>query len=181
MRLRLCGGWGRKPSSQGPRGESPGRQARKQSCISGRPLVWSCGVRATVVVLANRIGCRSRQAARGHLHPCAKSAWTTKDGLASRCESTAEVKERRKPARPWQSGEYGGGLSTKSEMAGANSAHQGAPVDGRRLGPTKSFVLTGGRWKRSSVFGDSGNRAWRGRQGTSKVGRAASSEKTTLP
>jgi len=23
-----------------------------------------------------------------------------------------EVKERRKPARPWQSGEYGGGLST---------------------------------------------------------------------
>lgn len=91
-----------------------------------------------------------------------------------------EVKERRKPARPWQSGEYGGGLSTYSEMAGAKAlVREHLSIEGVS-GRTKSFVLTSGRWKRSWSSAISGNRNRRGRQGTSEVGRTASSEKTTL-
>lgn len=52
---------------------------------------WSCSR------IAN--GCRSRQAACGPSRPRAKSAWITSRGLASRRESAARVKERRKPVR----------------------------------------------------------------------------------
>jgi hypothetical protein len=66
-------------------------------------------------------------------------------GARERCG----VKERRKPARPWQSGEYGGGLSTYSEMAGAKAlTREHLSIEGVS-GRTKSFVLTSGRWKRS--------------------------------
>ena len=90
-----------------PRARQPGGQLH-QRATAGAVLRSS----VSVVVLADRIGCRSRQAARGHSRPCAKSAWTTRDGLASGRESAHGVKERRKPARPRQSGGYGGGLST---------------------------------------------------------------------
>jgi len=109
-------------------------------------VLWSS---VSVVVLADRIGCRSRQAARGHSRPCAKSAWTTRDGLASGRESANGVKKRRKPARPWQSGGYGGGLSTISEMAGAKALSREHLSMEDVSGRTKSSVLTGGRWKRS--------------------------------
>jgi hypothetical protein len=59
----------------------------RESYASGRPRVWCCRVRAAVVVLVDRNGCRSRQAACGPSRPCAKSAWTTSTGLASRRES----------------------------------------------------------------------------------------------
>jgi len=170
-------------------GRKPRHQTRrKQSCTSGRPPVRYCGVRAAVVVLAGRIGCRSRQAARGHSRPCAKSAWTTRDGLAPRRESASGVKERRKPARPWQNGENGGGLSTKSEMAGRESAPQGAPVDGRRLGPNQVVRFDERTMEAVLVLVGSGkpdpavreSALTRGRQEASEVRRAASSEKTTL-
>lgn len=119
-------------SRRKPRARQPGGQLH-QRATAGAVLRSS----VSVVVLADRIGCRSRQAARGHSRPCAKSAWTTRDGLASGRESAHEVKERRKPARPWQSGGNGGGLSTFIGNGGRESALQRAPVDGRRLGPNQ--------------------------------------------
>jgi hypothetical protein len=96
-----------------------------------------CGVRAAVVVLADRIGCRSRQAARGRPRPCAKSAWTTRDGLASRRESAGEVKERRKPARPAAKRRVRWRALYLIGNGRRESARQGAPVDRRRLGPNQ--------------------------------------------
>jgi hypothetical protein len=119
-------------SGRKPRARQPGGQLHRRA-TAGAVLRSS----VSVVVLADRNGCRSRQAARGHSRPCAKSAWTTRDGLASGRESAHGVKERRKPARPRQSGGYGGGLSTFIGNGGRESAHQGAPVDGRRLGPNQ--------------------------------------------
>jgi hypothetical protein len=98
---------------------------------------WSCSR------IAN--DCRSRQAACGPSRPRAKSARITSKGLAPRRESAGEVKERRKPVRPWQSGDNGGGLPTigrgrresacRDHGTGAReSASRGAPGDGRRLG-----------------------------------------------
>jgi hypothetical protein len=51
--------------------------------------VRCCGVRATVVVLADRIGCRSRRTAPGPSRPSVKSAWITTKGLACSRESVA--------------------------------------------------------------------------------------------
>jgi len=64
----------------------------------------------SVVVLADRIDCRSRQAARGPSRPRTKSLRTTMMGLALPRESVGEVKERRKPDRRWLNRETGGGF-----------------------------------------------------------------------
>jgi hypothetical protein len=56
--------------SSGPRSKGRGHET---GCTGGRPLVRSCGVQSSVVVLAGRIDCRSRQAARGPSRPKAKS------------------------------------------------------------------------------------------------------------
>jgi hypothetical protein len=61
-------------------------------------------------VLADRIDCRSRQAARGPSRPGTKSLRITREGLAPLRESARGVKERRKPDRRWQNREIGGGL-----------------------------------------------------------------------
>jgi hypothetical protein len=62
------------------------------------------------VVLADRIDCRSRQAARGPSRPLAKSRRITRVGLAPSRESAGGVKECRKPDRRWPNREIGGGL-----------------------------------------------------------------------
>jgi hypothetical protein len=72
-----------------------------------------------VVVLAGRIGCRSRQAAFGPSRLRAKSSWTTTSGLASSRESVEVANERRKPNRRWQSREIGGGSPKTQEHAKA--------------------------------------------------------------
>ena len=82
----------------------------------GRP--WSCS--------RDRIDCRNRQEALGPSRPDAKSVRTTTKGLASRRESAWEVKERRKPGRPWQSGGTGGGLPTSIGNGAARKRSPGS-------------------------------------------------------
>jgi hypothetical protein len=93
--------------SSGPRSKGRGHET---GCTGGRPLVRSCGVQSSVVVLAGRIDCRSRQAARGPSRPVTKSRRITRMGLARLRESARGAKERRKPDRWWQNREIGGGL-----------------------------------------------------------------------
>lgn len=86
-------GLGRKPRARwglGCKLQAPGKPGGKlhQRATAGAVLRSS----VSVVVLMDRIGCRSRQAARGHSRPCAKSAWTTRDGLAPGRESADGVK-----------------------------------------------------------------------------------------
>jgi len=127
-----------------PRARQPGGQLH-QRATAGAVLRSS----VSVVVLADRNGCRSRQAARGHSRPCAKSAWTTRDGLASGRESAHGVKERRKPARPAAKRRVRWRALHLSEMAGAKAlTREHLSMEGVS-GRTKSFVLTSGRWKRS--------------------------------
>jgi hypothetical protein len=110
-----------------PKGDAP----REESCTSGRLRVRCCGVRTSVVVLADRIGCRSRRAMRGRSRPGVKSVWKTTNGLAPLRESAAGVNAYRKPGRPWQSGGNGGGLSTNSGNGSrASVSRQHSSVEG---------------------------------------------------
>ena len=145
---------------------------------------WSC----------SRIAhdCRSRQAACGPSRPRAKSAWITSKGLAPRRESAGEVKERRKPARPWQSGENGGGLPTIG-CGKCESACRDHGLAVRKHSPEEHLAMEGvsvrlipvsltrERVRRVWSSNLPGNREWRGRHETSEVTRTASSETTTLP
>jgi len=69
------------------------------------------------------------------------------------------VKERRKPARPWQSGGYGGGLPTFIGNGRRESARQGVPVDGRRLGPNQVVRFDERAMEAVLAFAGSGNRS----------------------
>lgn len=81
--------------SSGPRSKGRGHET---GCTGGRLLVRSCGVRSSVVVLAGRIDCRSRQAARGPPRPEAKSLWITMGG------SSPSARERRRGERASEAG-----------------------------------------------------------------------------
>lgn len=81
--------------SSGPRSKGRGHET---GCSGGRPLVRSCGVQSSVVVLAGRIDCRSRQAARGPSRPEAKSLWITMGG------SSPSARERRRGERASEAG-----------------------------------------------------------------------------
>lgn len=81
--------------SSGPRPKGRGHET---GCTGGRPLVRSCGVQSSVVVLAGRIDCRSRQAARGPSRPGAKSSRTTMNG------SSPSARERRRGERASEAG-----------------------------------------------------------------------------
>lgn len=106
--------------SSGDRGRARGSHRLQKSTGGARPLSPMCEERVD------------------------NEGWSS-PGARERCG----VKERRKPARPWQSGGYGGGLSTYSEMAGAKAlSREHLSIEGVS-GRTKSFVLTSGRWKRS--------------------------------
>jgi hypothetical protein len=76
----------------------------------------------SVVVLADRIDCRSRQAACGPSRPRTKSLRTTMMGLALPRESVGEVKERRKPDRRWLNRETGGGFPPNQSSRESGSA-----------------------------------------------------------
>jgi hypothetical protein len=146
---------------------------------------WSCSR------IAN--GCRSRQAARGPSRPRAKSAWTTRRGLAAQRESACAAKERRKPVRRGKAaiavagsetigvGERESAFRHQRDGRRASALH-GAPVDGRRLG--SNSPLSFDERAEEAVLVSVGSRVTanrRGRQGTSEVTRAAPLEKTTLP
>jgi hypothetical protein len=100
-----------------PHPERVDRQAdsRRSGCCSGRPLQRSCGVRRSVVVLANRIDGRSRQAACGPRALAGEESAGPLRGLVFSRESGERTKERRKPDRWWQSPETGGGFPQNPE------------------------------------------------------------------
>lgn len=112
-----------------------------------------------------------------------------RSSLGARERSRGERAPEAGPFRGKTAGTVAGSLPL-SEMAGAKALSREHLSMEDVSGRTKSSVLTSGRWKRSwsssqvgweqSRHTDSGNRERRGRQGTSEVGRAASSEKTTL-
>ena len=102
-----------------------------QAALLGDQKRGRAGFGRTVVVLAGRIGCRSRQAALGPSRLRAKSSWTTTSGLASSRESVEVANERRKPNRRWQSREIGGGSpktqdQRESDPAGDTLSMEGA-------------------------------------------------------
>jgi hypothetical protein len=127
----------------------------KQAALLGDQKRGRVGFGRTVVVLAGRIGCRSRQAALGPSRPRAKSSWFTTSGLAASRESVEVANERRKPNRRRQSREIGGGspITTGSSRKRPCWRHS---VDGRRSGPGKSLSLTRGRWQRFWLFAKPG-------------------------
>lgn len=131
--------------SSGPRSKGRGHET---GCTGGRPLVRSCGVQSSVVVLAGRIDCRSRQAARGPSRPEAKSLWITMNG------SSPTARERRKGERASEAGSSVAKPRDRwrapSKPVGSRKRNDlGAPVEGRRFGSGKSSSLTRGRRKRS--------------------------------
>jgi hypothetical protein len=101
------------------RRRQPKGSRRKQAALLGDQKGGCVGFGRTVVVLAGRIGCRSRQAAFGPSRPRAKSSWITTSGLASSRESDEVANERRKPNRRRQSREIGGGSPKTQEHAKA--------------------------------------------------------------
>jgi len=109
-----------------------------------------CGARGSndpSVVLVDRFGCRSRQAARGPLRPRAKSLRITSMGLATRCESIRVAKKRRKlgpggKARRPVAGSQPNEHSVKAGSQGSTLSMEGA------LGQGSRSSLTGWRWKR---------------------------------
>jgi hypothetical protein len=131
--------------SSGPRSKGRGHET---GCTGGRPLVRSCGVQSSVVVLAGRIDCRSRQAARGPSRPEAKSLWITMSG------SSPTARERRRGERASEAGSSVAKPRDRwrapSKPVGSRERIDlGAPVEGRRFGSGKSSSLTRGRRKRS--------------------------------
>lgn len=101
-----------------------------------------------MVVLAGRIDCRSRQAARGPSRPEAKSLWITMDG------SSPTARERRRGERASEAGSSVAKPRDRwrapSKPVGSRQrVDLGAPVEGRRFGSGKSSPLTRGRRKRS--------------------------------
>jgi hypothetical protein len=131
--------------SSGPRSKGRGHET---GCTGGRPLVRSCGVQSSVVVLAGRIDCRSRQAARGPSRPKAKSFRTTMNG------SSPSARERRRGERASEAGSSVAKprdrwrVPTKP-VGSRERIDLGASVEGRRFGSGKSSALTSGRRKRS--------------------------------
>jgi len=120
--------------SSGPRSKGCGHET---GCIGGRPLVRSCGVQSSVVVLADRIDCRSRQAARGPSRPKAKSFRTTMKG------SSPSARERRRGERASEAGSSVAKPRDRwrapSKPVGSRERIDlGAPVEGRRFGSGKS-------------------------------------------
>lgn len=108
------------------------RAARAGDCRCG-----SRGSDDAEIVLADRVGCRSRQAVRGPSRRRVKSPAGRRSGLACSRESVGWAKKRRKPGRRWQNRGIGGGLPLG-----------GAPVEGRRSESGKPIALTRERWKR---------------------------------
>jgi hypothetical protein len=104
-----------------------------------------------VVVLAGRIDCRSRQAARGPSRPEAKSFWITMNG------SSPSARERRRGERASEAGSSVAKprdrwrVPTKP-VGSRERVDLGAPVEGRRFGSGKSCSLTRVRRKRSWLF-----------------------------
>jgi len=99
-------------------------------------------------VLAGRIDCRSRQAARGPSRPEAKSFWITMNG------SSPSARERRRGERASEAGSSVAKPRDRwrvpSKPVGSRERiGLGAPVEGRRFGSGKSSSLTRGRRKRS--------------------------------
>lgn len=106
------------------------------------------GVRGSedrAVVLADRIGCRSRQAARGHSQSPGEEPGDPSSGLAPPRESPGGVKERRKPAR---GGKAAGTVAGSSKTRNCESGRLEHSVDGRRPGPGKLPLLTREQRKR---------------------------------
>jgi len=131
-----------------------------------------------VVVLAGRIDCRSRQAARGPSRPEAKSFRTTMNG------SSPSARERRRGERAPEAGSSVAKPRDRwrvpsKPVESRERVDLGAPVEGRRFGSGKSSSLTKGRRKRSwlleSVWGQHSGRlrgatgSVRGRTSTSRM------------
>jgi hypothetical protein len=109
-----------------------------------------CGARGSndpSVVLVDRFGCRSRQAARGPLRPRAKSLRITSMGLATRCESIRVAKKRRKLGPGGKARRPVAGSQPNEHAAKAGSQGSTLSTEGA-LGQGSRSSLTGWRWKR---------------------------------
>jgi hypothetical protein len=94
------------------------------------------------VVLVDRFGCRSRQAARGPSRPQAKSLRITSMGLATRCESMRVAKKRRKPGPGGKAGRPVAGSQPNEHLCESGISREHI-VDGRRSEPGKPLIFDG--------------------------------------
>ena len=115
------------------------------------------------VVLADRFGCRSRQAARGPSRPRVMNPRIHDGSSSSVREHSRRANKRRKPGLGGKAGgPVAGSLQTERALRKQRSL-LGALVDGRRSEPGKPLSLARGRGKRfwflerGSGSTDSGN------------------------
>lgn len=133
------------------------------------------GVSKAAVVLADRFGCRSRRAARGHERPHAKSA-RKRQGLAPLLRDEG-AKERRKPDR---GGEVPGSVAgLRSRASRESAAAEQALVDGRRPGPFGAVTFDEGAGKAVSAMRDGPTGLRVSRQGRQRSTRSTRPRKTT--